>query len=195
MEDRLQNLTERLADSRQQPERQRSSAFDYREYVPASVRAYISMLAGQRSPITEKFFTPSELEILQQAAERASERKTNQIGYSDYGARNPYAQGAEHLRSALFDRGGSLANTLGMARVDRDPSGQYVITDRYDFAATPEQMQQYRGISGLAQLLKGAIPYGPMGALNALGNYMAPEGEGRPVEIRLPPSRRSSEDR
>lgn len=192
MEDRLQNLAKRLG---QPTERQRDGAFDYREYVPASARAYISALTGQRTPITEKFFTPTELEILRQTAERASERQTNQIGYGDYGAQDPYAQGAGHLRSALFDRGGSLANTLGMARVDRDPSGQFVITDRYDFGATPEQMQQYRGAGGLLQLLRGAIPYGPMGVLNALGNYVAPQGEGRAVEIRLPPSRKTPEDR
>jgi hypothetical protein len=126
------------------------------------------------------------LAILQRAAERASARKTNQIGYSDYGERDPYAQGAGHLRSALFDKGGSLANTLGMARVDRGNSGQYVITDRYDFAATPQQMEPARSsVGGLARLFLGAIPYGPMGVLNALGNYMAPQGEGRPVRIVL----------
>jgi hypothetical protein len=168
---------------------------DYREYVPASARAFISTLTGQRSPITEGFFTPSELDVLRRAAEQASARQSNQIRYGDYGERDPYSEGPRHLRSALFDRGGSLANTLGMARVERAPSGEFVITDRYDFAATPQQMEQFSGVGGLARLLAESLPYGPMGALNALGNYVAPAGEGRPVEIRLPPPRRSTEDR
>lgn len=160
--------------------------FDYREMVPASVRAFASLLTGQKGPITEEFFTPSELQVLQNAANQASARRTNQIGYADYGASDPYAQGLSQLRSALFDKGGSLANTLGMARVDRDPSGRFVITDEYDFGATPEQMARYSGARGFMSLLGGAIPYGPMGVLNAIGNYVAPEGMGRPVRITVP---------
>lgn len=160
---------------------------DYRELIPASVRAFSSVILGQRGPITESFFTPSELDILRDAAARASARGSNQIRYGDYGEADPYGMGARHLRSALTDAGGSLANTLGMARVDRDPSGALTITDRYDFAATPDQMAQYQGIGGFGRLIFNALPHGPMGVLNAIGNYVAPEGEGRPVNIRLEP--------
>jgi len=163
--------------------------FDYREMVPASARAFVSLLTGQKGPITEEFFTPSELQILQNAANQASARRTNQIGYGDYGESDPYADGLSRVRSALFDKGGSLANTLGMARVERDPSGRFVIIDEYDFGATPEEMAPYSGARGFMRLLGGAVPYGPMGFLNALGNYFAPEGMGRPVRITLPPNR------
>lgn len=160
--------------------------FDYREYIPASARAFSSVVAGEQSPITEQFFTPAEIEVLRYAAEQAAARGSNQIGYGDYGARDPYGSGLRHLRSALFDRAGSVANTLGMARVERDPTGNFVITDRYDFAATPEQMAQYQGVRGFGRLMVDALPYGPMGVLNAIGNYVAPEGKGRPVYIQIP---------
>ena len=160
---------------------------DYREYIPASARAMTSTVLGSREPITEQFFTPAELEVLRHAAEQAAARRSNQIRYGDYGERDPYGQGGRHLRSALFDRAGSMANTLGMARVERDPSGGFIITDQYDFGASPEQMAQYQGVRGFGRLIQGALPYGPMGVLNAVGNFVAPEGSGRPVTVRIPP--------
>jgi hypothetical protein len=142
--------------------------------------------------MTERFFTPAELDILRQTVERAEADGRRYFGYPDYAARDSNLgdniDRSKNIRNALFDRRGSLANTIGHAVFERLPDGTIVIRDRYDFHASPEDVAAYSGASGFVRLLKYALPYGPMATLNAIGNYVAPSGEGRPVEIRIPTS-------
>jgi hypothetical protein len=165
---------------------------DYRTFVPPAARAFSSVVFGSREPMTEQFFTPEEIDILRQTVEQAEADNRRYFGYPDYAARDPNLNininAPKNVLNALFDRRASLANTLGHAAFERLPDGTIVIRDRYDFHASPEDVAAYSGASGFGRLLIGSLPYGPMGTLNAVGNYVAPRGEGRPVEIRIPPA-------
>src|SRR5262245_33528845 len=103
--------------------------------APPAARLFAQTLFGDRSPITAEHFTPEELGRLRAIGEAALAKGQKSFGYGDYGERNPWAEGTRGAINALTDPNQSLAFTLGMANVGRDPSGNLVIRDRYHFAA------------------------------------------------------------
>ncbi len=158
----------------------------YKDTVPSSMRIYGESFFGNRSPIDEKSFSKKELNVLREAALAAEERGESVIGYGDFGEKDPWASGFDHIKSAVFDLGGSLANTLGMANISRDEAGNLIITDMYDFGATAEFQAQSIEDGTMPTLLEAFLEAGPIGPLNLIGNKMLPKGKGRPVRISIP---------
>ena len=155
--------------------------------APAALRAFTSTIRGNTSTITEDFFRQDELAIIKRAAEEALTSGRTDITYSDFGASDPWSTGTRGAFQALTETGKSLAFTFGTAQVSQDKEGNIIVTDRYDFGATPEQIKKYResptATAGL--LWKGIVENGLLGVGNVLGNLAAAEGEGREVRINL----------
>jgi len=158
----------------------------YKNTVPSSIRMFGESFFGDMSPINEEHFSKKELKLLREVAEDAESRGKSEIGYGDYKEEKPWASGFDHIKSAIFDPGGSMANTLGMADISRDEEGNLVITDMYDFAASAEFQEQSIKDGTMPSLLDAFVEAGPIGPLNLIGNKMLPKGEGRPIKIKLP---------
>lgn len=155
--------------------------------APPALRAFATTLFGDRSPITEKFFTQRELDALRAASTRQLDKGKAYIGYGDYGEMNPWADGSQAILNALSDPNHSLAFTLGMANVARDDGGAININDNYHFAAPSKLVEPYRTPQGAAYLLlHGLLNNGLLGVGNVIGNYVAPQDMGRDVKINIP---------
>jgi hypothetical protein len=94
--------------------------------VPMDLRILGSTLMGNRDPITESNFRPEELAAMQQAVDRAAARtgKTQKgsVQYVDY------PRGEEIGRDFQ-----PVGQTLGRFVYEKSPTGQTIITDKYDF--------------------------------------------------------------
>ena len=158
----------------------------YKEVVPASMRLFGESIFGERGDIDASKFSDTELKILEEAALAAEERGESVIGYGDFGEADPWASGWDQIKSAVFDKGGSMANTIGMARIGRDETGALEVTDMYDWGATEEEQAKAKADGTYPSLMQAFMEGGPMGPLNRIGNDMFPKGKGRNVKIRLP---------
>jgi hypothetical protein len=172
---------------------------------PPAMRIFAStIIGGDRSKITEKNFSPDELDILREAGEKALSKfgqpfRMNkvrpQIQYGDYGEgdqpeKSLTSEGTEAFMHALTDTRSSLAFTLGMANVRKDPNGDIVINDKYDFDSRRSTVDAARKNLGVTRMIMtGLAQNGLLGVGNTIGNLVAPEGEGRDVEIRIPPKK------
>lgn len=156
---------------------------------PPALRAFATTLAGDRSPITENFFTPHELDILKNTAETQLAKGKKEIGYGDYGEIDPFIQGSDSIINALTHTPNSLAYTLGMARVNKESDGTIVIKDKYQFDARKSTVDKATTWDKLRFLVQGAMSNGLLGIGNVVGNMVLPAGseDARPVEIRIPP--------
>lgn len=165
---------------------------------PPALRFFAETVAGDRSKITEQRFSSQELDVLRDAAERGLSKGQKVIGYGDYAQgyeknfRDINAGGTERALDALTDLPSSLAYTLGMARIRKEPDGTIVITDKYDFAASQKKVADLKAKGTWAVLkmaVEAAAHEGLLGVGNLVGNLATPEGAGRDVEIRIPPKR------
>lgn len=172
---------------------------------PPALRAFATTLAGDRSTITEDFFTPDELNILRNAAEKAFQKvekhggvvpkdeytgNKNEVymGYGDYGEKDPWSSGTKGVIDALTDPAKSLSFTLGMAKVRREADGSFLITDKYQFDARKSTMEKMHWYQKALAIVQGAAQNGLLGVGNVIGNLVLPEGspDARKVEIRIP---------
>ncbi|MCA9339468.1 MAG: hypothetical protein KDA17_00990 [Candidatus Saccharibacteria bacterium] len=165
--------------------------------VPTNIRTFLATLFGSKEDVTEQDFTAKELSTLRTRIENKiakTGQKSGVIGYGEYssdGATSKYY--SEDGSTSLFDIViGSfsdvetrLETTLGVAKYEKLSNGDIVITDEYDFAATPEQVAKAKQANGgaLGTVVSGLKYSGVTGALNAAGNLMAPKGQGRKVRI------------
>lgn len=121
-----------------------------KKIVPAQVRTFVSTLAGNRDPITEKDFTADELKQVRDAITKSRERQTGKsfiasgtpgkkdykldqyydptVDYKDYG------KGMDNTRRD-FNVGSDAAirNTLGKFSYEKTPEGRLIAKDSYDF--------------------------------------------------------------
>ena len=178
-----------------------------KKIVPAHLRTFVSTLAGNRSPITEKDFTKAELEQARNAVIKSRDRQTGKsfikeegkplrqnydptVGYKDYG------KGMEEGRQDFnVGSGAAMRNTLGKFDYEKTPEGRLIAKDNYDFKddlvkeAKVRPSAEYEKMSTL----------GKLGAL-AKDTVISPEGittlpsrvgsafigkDGRPVRIDL----------
>lgn len=169
---------------------------------PPALRFFAQSLAGATSPITERDFTPQELAVLRDAANRGLAKgeyggkygyAPNTFGYGDYapGGEKAFTDygGNSSVYHALTDLPSSLSFTIGMANANRGQDGSMNIKDRYDFAASKQEVDalKARGILSMAGMLaKGFAQNGLLGVGNVLGNLSANEGAGRDVSINIP---------
>jgi hypothetical protein len=117
-----------------------------KKIVPAQVRTFVSTLAGNKDPITEKDFTEAELKQARDAVVKSRERQTGKrfikeegdklarqhydptVDYKDYG------KGMDNTRRD-FNVGSDAAirNTLGKFSYEKTPEGRLIAKDNYDF--------------------------------------------------------------
>lgn len=139
---------------------------------PTSGRTFVETAQGKRDPITETHFSPDELVVLRQLIESTGNRGNVQYDdYTKFMRQQQQEKGtipgsiAPNVLSML-DPIGNVQTTLGRFNYARDPEGNLVVIDSYDFN-----------------------PIQPMsGAYGALRNYAAekiPPGSGRQVKINL----------
>ena len=165
--------------------------------IPVNVRQYASHLAGNVSPITERQFTPEDLEAIRFAIAKRGGGEKGQIGYGDYSKAgfssfgDPSEGPLDMLYKSYTDPAYRMETTLGMASYRKLPDGSYVVEDRYNFNASSRQaVANALREQGMMSLLHNAYKTrGLSGVLNVLGNvYGHTESEpGAPVSIRLPP--------
>lgn len=175
--------------------------------APAQTRVYLSTLLGNRAPLTNKDFAPSELRQLEKIVNQ------NPGGVGSYNAyrisEGTGPRGTDPLdvttsnpiRKAV-DPSLAMAQTLGRFSAPTiDPvTGERIVTDTYDFdnparAASINRYEQARekwgGLGVVASLLRNLAGRGDVGsAFNALPSEIANAyigRHGRPVRIVLPP--------
>jgi hypothetical protein len=158
--------------------------------VPMDLRMLGSTLMGSREPITERNFNKDELAAMQQAVDRAADRtgKTQKgsVQYVDYPRGEEIGPGFQ-----------PVGQTLGRFVYEKSPTGQTVITDRYDFynegrKANVEKYEKMGSVEKplsmaknmLKSLLKGDLRQIPAEVAEA---YIGRDG--RDVRIQLPAKR------
>ena len=158
--------------------------------VPMDLRMLGSTLMGSREPITERNFNRDELAAMQQAVDRAADRtgKTQKgsVQYVDYPRGEEIGPGFQ-----------PVGQTLGRFVYEKSPTGQTVITDRYDFynegrKANVEKYEKMGSVEKplsmaknmLKSLLKGDLRQIPAEVAEA---YIGRDG--RDVRIQLPAKR------
>jgi hypothetical protein len=166
------------------------------DLLPVDARIYFQTLFGNRDPITERDFSSNELANIQAAIE-ANQRRTGattrgNVGYADY------PQG-DQIRPNYAP----IATTLGRFNYRRLPTGELVVTDRYDFLnderkASVEEYERMGALQRAATALgrglgrsvydprsRTGLTFSPRSILDELGDaYIGREG--RDVRIQLP---------
>lgn len=143
-----------------------------RDLLPTPARLYLESMGGNREPITERDFSPAELEAMRQLIATSTGR-----GGIDYRNYDPHPLEQPGLPGLLTPKG-RVANSLGQFQYARDPAGT-TITDAYDF--NPVYKEQSPGFQALN--IPGTAGFS---LLHTLGELLVPPGKGRDVRIRLP---------
>lgn len=118
-----------------------------KKILPASVRTFVDTVSGERAPITEKDFTPEELQQVRDAIKNSRQRQVGKrfisekgkplkqdydqtAGYQDYGSgeRGKRVENDFNLGSS-----GAMRNTLGRFSYEKTPDGRLIAKDTYDF--------------------------------------------------------------
>jgi hypothetical protein len=133
--------------------------------------AWDTLAMGNRDPITEKDFTKEELDAIRQLVRSTPGGAVQYPAYGNDTTANPGLPG-------LLSAKGRVANSLGQFNHKTDPEGT-TVTDQYDFNPT------YSTENPLIQALQG-LGSGGFSLLHSLGEKLAPPGQGRSVNIRLP---------
>ena len=142
------------------------------DLFPTSARTFLETVQGSREPITEANFSPAELQAIRQLIESTGGRGNVQYSdYANYMKQQRQEQGTIPMSLnpnilSMFDPIGNVQTTLGRFTYARDPSGNLVITDNYDFNPIPTMSGAY-------------------GALRNYATEKVPPGAGRSVSINL----------
>jgi len=142
------------------------------ELFPTAAKTLIETVQGNKEPITEKNFTPQELESLKALIGMTNNR--GNVQYSDY---------TEFMRKMQKEKGtipasiapnvlsildpiGNVHTTLGRFKYYRDANGNLIVVDTYDFNPIPSMSGAY-------------------GAIRNYAGEKIPRGSGREVMINL----------
>ena len=161
-----------------------------KEVVPMDLRILGSTLMGNKSPITESNFNQEELAAMQQAVDRAAARtgqaQKGSVQYADYPKGEEIGPGYQ-----------PVGTTLGRFVYEKSPTGQTVITDKYDFynegrKANVEKYEKMgraeKAMSVSGNMLKNLVTGNLRGVPGELADaYIGRDG--REVKIRLPVGR------
>lgn len=134
----------------------------------SDVRTYgKAVLDRQQQPITEKDFTPKELQQLQFAATRRPNQNT--IQFKDY------TPTPEQITKGELSKTGNWRTTIGRANIVHDPAGGVHIKDTYDFNRYADEGA---AVGNPIELLSPPTWY---------GRRALPAGlRGTPIDIKLP---------
>jgi hypothetical protein len=142
------------------------------QMFPTSARTFLETVQGKRDPITEAQFSPAELDVLRQLIESTGGR--GDVQYDDYTRFMRQRQQEKGTIPAsiapnvlsMLDPIGNVQTTLGRFTYARDPEGNLIVNDNYDF-------NPIRSMSGA------------YGALRNYATEKVPPGAGRPVNVNL----------
>lgn len=164
------------------------------DIIPVNIRQYLSWLSGSGGHLSAEDFASSDIDTIRGAVERkyreTGERR-GEIGYYDYTA-DRAEQGVEQtgpldmLWRSYTNPAFRAETTLGMARYEIGPNGEIRVSDKYDFAATPDQMRGYLAQHGmLGMVMLGIREAGPWGLANVLGNMAGMNQVAEPYVLHL----------
>jgi hypothetical protein len=149
-----------------------------------------STLFGSREPITERNFNLEELAAMQQAVDRAAQRtgKTEKgsVQYVDYPRGEEIGPGFQ-----------PVGQTLGRFTYEKSPTGQTIITDKYDFynegrKANIEKYEKMGSVEKPLSVAKNMLKSLLKGDLRQIPSEVAEAyigRDGRDVRIQLPVKR------
>jgi hypothetical protein len=109
------------------------------QLFPTSAKTLIETLQGNKEQITEKNFSPEELTVLKNLIEMTQNKGHVQYAdYIDFMKKQQKEHGtipASMTPSILsiLDPIGNVQNTLGRFTYSRDPQGNLIVVDNYDF--------------------------------------------------------------
>jgi hypothetical protein len=158
--------------------------------VPMDLRMLGSTLFGNRDQITEKNFNPEELAAMQQAVDRAAQRtgKTEKgsVQYVDYPRGEEIGPGFQ-----------PVGQTLGRFVYEKSPTGQTIITDKYDFynegrKANVEKYEKMGSVEKPLSVAKNMLKNLFKGDFRQIPGELADAyigRDGRDVRIQLPVKR------
>ena len=115
--------------------------------VPAQIRTFADTLMGDNTPITEKNFTPEELQQIKSSIANSRARQVGKnfikeegkplrqnydqtVGYQDYGSGE---RGKRVENDFNLGGSGAIRNTLGKFAYEKTPDGRLIAKDSYDF--------------------------------------------------------------
>ena len=156
------------------------------DVFPTSGRTLLETVQGAKTPITEKNFSPEEMDVMRELAALKGGDKGS-INYADYVSlakeMNKKGKVPASMSPSLFsmaDPMGNVQTTLGQFRYMKDPQGNLQVVDKYDFnPPNPNAMQEARtGDYGA---------FGPYGLIRDYAGEKVPPGAGREVRVNLGP--------
>jgi hypothetical protein len=162
------------------------------DVFPTSGRTLLETVQGAKTPITEKNFSPEEMDVMRELAALKGGDKGS-ISYADYVAlareMNKRGEVPASMSPSLFsmaDPMGNVQTTLGQFRYMKDPQGNLQVVDKYDFnPPNPNAMQEARtGDYGA---------FGPYGLIRDYAGEKVPPGAGREVRVNLGPVKKRAE--
>jgi hypothetical protein len=148
-----------------------------KKFLPASVRTFMDTVGGERSPITEKDFTPEELQQVRDAIKNSRQRQVGKrfIGEAGKPLKQDYDQTAGYQDYGSGERGkrvendfnlgssGAMRNTLGKFNYEKTPDGRLIAKDTYDFK---DDLVKEAGV-------RPTSDYEKMGTLGKIGTLAA----------------------
>ena len=158
-----------------------------RQKLPSNQRIFLgTVLDDNKAKITEKDFTPSELQTISKIVQQKQQLNPNQTrGYIEYKDYDQFVPEAEKTGSAGVMAGEknpyeNIRTTLGQFRYQYLPEYKRTfIIDNYDFNPVEAYKDDSRG-----EYLGKEISAGRK--LRAYGYRKLPEGQGRQVLIEIP---------
>ena len=160
-----------------------------KKILPASIRTFVDTLGGERAPITEKDFSPEELQQVRDAIKNSRQRQMPLIerkqevlktatdpkvkealkksmkidqsaGYKDY---NNGRQGERIAQDFNMGPSAAMRNTLGRFSYEKTPDGRLIAKDTYDFK---DDLVKEAGV-------RPTSDYEKMGTLGKIGTLAA----------------------
>lgn len=176
-----------------------------KNYVPVNIRQYLSHITGDTSELNESHLDSSDIDALKYAVKKDIKTHTKNgvepsegvIGYGDYSPKgfSEWAEGdkghshgpLDMIKNSYTDPAYRMETTLGMAKWKKDSEGNVIIEDKYNFAASENEMREAiksKGVLGL--ISEGYRDGGLPGILNVVGNMFGSTKEkGNRVRIKL----------
>ena len=151
---------------------------------PTAGKLFIETAQGERRPITEKDFSPEELETLRLLIDTQN-AASGSIQYKDYiAAANKERQRTGKLPvtltpglASLFDALGNIQTSLGRFQYKKDQDGNLIVVDTYDFNPAPQNTNKEEFAS--------ASSLNPYAMLRQYAGQKIPPGQGRSIKINL----------
>lgn len=168
------------------------------ELIPLNVRALVSHVLGNDTPITEKHLVPEDLEKLKEVTIQQLMRGRNKLVDEDYTGTHPdkpggYSSGLpffELVKQSRSDPATRLASTLGEASIKKNAKGETIIYDIYNFAnkgraARKQEMRDKGYVKVIGESAARQGFYGLLSSAVTATMNVDDDTKGAPVEINL----------